>query len=128
MLEYVVTILLLLSICITILILTDLYVKKNLKKSTSLPKDTTSAETEAKFLYVKAALGFDPYESTKVSQLFNKLSETSNTNIKHYLVYSYINEASIPGGNLVKDSLPVESLYDILANITHRQELIFKYK
>lgn len=84
-------------------------------------------ESERKLAFIKRALGFDPYSYTKVSQLFNKLSEKYNTDIRHYFVYKYINDNTIPGGQSVADALPVETIYLILTSISHRQGLIFKY-
>ena len=102
-------------------------INNHLRKQQKRDRDLQEAR-QHKVDYISRSLGFNPYTVSKVSQVFNKLAEKSNIDIRHYLVYQYINDNNIPGGLSPSDALPVDKLYEILTMISHRQILIFKYR
>lgn len=131
MYTYVINLIVIILVCyalvyyINLLVLSRnrLVIEKTNKVAEQLKKDY-----QFKVSYIERSLGIKPYEYQTISQLSEKLSEKYNTDIKHYLIYEYISNTKIHKDAYVEEYLPVDLMYDILSTISHKQELIFKFK
>lgn len=121
-------------VCLLLVIVVNIVIKlrynRKVALSTSILKNNES-DLKYKIDFITRRLGFNPYDEdnyVKMSQVFNILVKNYNTNIYHYVLYNHINSLKTPGSGKISAIVPVETMYNVLSNISRKHELVFKYR